>query len=98
MEVGLGLIMFLPGMERGSEPTRVGDVLAQRQASVDVENLVLRTLHGKFGILVNKTLCSFLEFLDGLFIPPVRVVSDFVVMPTGRVKCYRFLEKKVKDY
>jgi hypothetical protein len=52
-----------------------------------MKNLIPWTFHSKVGILVNKTLGSLLEFFDGLIVPPVGVISDLVVMATGRVKC-----------
>lgn len=80
--------MLLPCMERGCETTCISDVFAQSQPAVDMEDFVAGAFDSKGRILIHETLRSFLEGLDGVVIPPVRVVSGLVVVPTGGVECW----------
>jgi hypothetical protein len=52
-----------------------------------MEDFIARAFNSKRRILVHETLRSFLEGLNGVVIPPVRVVSGLVVVPTGGIKC-----------
>lgn len=86
MQVRGRVVVLLPRMEGGSESTGVGNVLPQREASIHVENLASRAFHGELGVLVDEALGPFFEGLHGPRIPPVRVVADFIVVPTGGIE------------
>jgi hypothetical protein len=62
-----------------------------------MKNLVTRAFNGECLILVHETLGSLLKGLDGIIIPPVRVVAGLVVVPTGGIKCYRWLVCQTKE-
>lgn len=88
VKVRLGVVVFLPSVERGSQTTSVGDVLAQCQPSVHMKDLAVRTSNVKVRILVNKALSSFFECIDGLIVPPVSIVSSLIVVSTGGIEGY----------
>lgn len=73
-------------MECSGQATRIGNVLTEGQASIYMKDLVSRTLDGIIGILVNEALSSLLKGLNCLVVPPIRVVSGFIIVATGRVK------------
>lgn len=71
------------------QPTSIGNVLTESQAPIDVEDLISRTFDSEIGILINKALSALLKGLNGLIVPPVRVVPGFVVVATcGIESCY----------
>lgn len=78
-------------MERGSQTTGVGNVLAQRQTTIDMEDLTTRAFDSKVGVLVDEALGSLLKGADCALVPPVRVVTGLVIMPTSRIKCCKLL-------
>lgn len=80
-------------MERGSQTTGVGNVLAQRQTTIDMEDLIARAFDRKVGVLVDEALGSILKGADRALVPPVRVVTDLVIMPTSRIKCCKIVSE-----
>lgn len=77
---------FLPSLERGRQAACVGDILAQREAAVDVQRLAVGAFDREVRVLVDETLGFILEVRDRLICPPVRVVPVLVVVASGRVE------------
>lgn len=100
--VFLDLAVGLPRLERGRETACVGDVLAEGEAAVDVEGLVVGAGDGVVVVLVYEALCALLECVDGAVGPPVLhdvsacdgqgclitygVVAILIIMPTRAVE------------
>jgi hypothetical protein len=61
-----------------------------------MEDFVIRTGDSKVGILVNEALSALFECIDGLFVPPVSVVSTLIVVSTGGIKSYISLVKGIE--
>lgn len=80
---------FFPRLECRGQPTRVGDVLAQREFTVHVQGLVVRSRDREVGVLVDEALGSFFEVLDRGVGPPVREVAVLIVVTTRGVKGVR---------
>lgn len=76
----------LPRLVGRRQATRIGNVLAKRQAPVDVERLAILSVHGEVGVLLDEALGSVFKSLDRLLRPPVRVVARLVVVSTGGVE------------
>lgn len=60
-----------------------------------MEGLISGALNSKIGILVNEALSSLLKGLNGFFIPPVRIVSSFVIVAARRIESCRWLVHQI---
>jgi ribulose 1,5-bisphosphate synthetase/thiazole synthase len=88
VKIRLNVVVLLPCMVRSRQTSGIGDVLAQCQSSVHVEDLVVRPSDGKLGILINKALSTVFECFDSLVVPPVGVISTLIVVSAGRIESY----------
>lgn len=67
-------------MERSTQPTCIGNVLAQCQLSVDVKSFAFGIENREVGILLDETIRLGLESLYCLVIPPICVVAILVIV------------------
>jgi hypothetical protein len=54
--------------------------------------------HSELGILVHKALCTLLKPFDRFLIPPVGIVSGFIIVSSSRVECYKSVRSNLAFY
>ena len=74
-------------MVGGSDPSCVGNVLAQCQTAIDVEGFRIGSGDCEFGVLVDEALGAFLKCCYCFLVPPIGEVASFVVVSTSGVEC-----------
>ena len=67
-------------MERSTQATRIGNVLAQCQLSVDVKCFAFGIQNREVGILLDETIRLGIESLYRLVIPPICIVADLIIV------------------
>lgn len=83
------LFTLLPGMKRRPNTASVCNILTKRKASIHMERFGVLARHSELGILVHKALCTLLKPFDRFLIPPVGIVSGFIIVSSSRVECYK---------
>lgn len=86
--VWFGFVVFLPCLERSLQAASIGNILAQRELSVDGDRFIVRPRNGIVGILVDETSGSLFKRFNSLIVPPVREVSDLIIVSPGRIESY----------
>lgn len=73
----------VPGAEGCGDAAGVGDVLAERETTVDVEGFVVWAGDCEFGVLLDEAVGFLFEGVDRLDVPPVGVIAVLIVVSAG---------------